>query len=92
MARVLLVLVSLWPSIIYGRYNGSDAMSPMLSELASVAEVDGSPCDIIFLPDDGGNQRTLGVLENASQVLSEIFPILVRVHSNKNKALLSYYV
>ncbi len=81
MVSVLLALVFLLPGI-HARYNGSDAMSPMLSELASTAEVDGSPCDIIFLPDDGGNQRMLGVWESASQVLNSIFPM--KVHTSNN--------
>ncbi len=75
MVRVLTVLVTLLASI-YGRYtNGPDAIGAALSGLASTSVVDGSPCDMMFLPDDAGNQRTMRVLEilaDASQVLGGI--------------------
>ncbi len=58
---------------IYGKQQDLSMISPNFSEMASTAEVDNSPCDIIFLPDDEGNQTTHGVWTsstNVRQVLS----------------------
>ncbi len=61
---------------VYGKQQDVSMINPNFSEMASTAEVDNSPCDIIFLPDDEGNQKAHEVWAastSAKQVLREIY-------------------
>lgn len=68
--------LAIFMPFIYGKQQELGMKRPNLSELASTAEVDNSPCDMFFLPDDEGSQEALRTWEasaNTTQVINIVF-------------------